>query len=177
MRAFRLAHKTTGEHVSPLLSAATFVCALLAGAVVAEATEARQPSGVQIFAILASRDRAEFDPRLAPVRQELRGLPFKGYTLLGFETCRFESGDHCAMDIPGGGYMHLTTTQSSEKAMQMRLLLNQHNRPVLNAAITLNRNAGILVKGTRTEIGTMLLCIKAAPVAPPGATTAQQRQP
>lgn len=123
---------------------------------------AGQEAVIQISAVLASKDNHEFDPRLEPLRPELRGLPFKGYTLLGIQSCRLEPGDHCAMDIPGGGYLHLTTIQSTDRHLKMRLLLNQQNRPLLNADIKLDRDAGILLKSVRTGVGVIILSIKAS---------------
>jgi len=121
-----------------------------------------QEAMVQISAVLATRDPQEVDPRLTPLRAQLRGLPFKGYTLLGVQACRLEVGDQCEMDIPGGGYLHLTTTGCTARHLKIRLLLNQNNRPLLNADIKLNRDAGILVKSPRTEMGTIILSIKSS---------------
>src|SRR5512144_973245 len=86
---------------------------LVAGAVasVPTAANATQDAVIQISAVLASKDQTDFDPRLAAMKQELKGLPFKGYTLLAVQSCRLEAGDQCAMDIPGNGYLHVTTTE------------------------------------------------------------------
>jgi hypothetical protein len=140
---------------------------LVAGAVVsAPATaNATQVAVIQISAVLASKDQMDFDPRLAALKPELRGLPFKGYTLLGVQACRLEVGDQCEMDIPGNGYLHVTTTECTAHHLKIRLLLNQQNRPILNADIKLNRNAGILLKSARTDMGTIILSIKSS--APP----------
>jgi hypothetical protein len=129
---------------------------------------------IQISAVLASKENPEFDPRLASIKPELRGLPFKGYTLLGIQSCRLEAGDHCAMDIPGGGYLHVTTTESTARHLKMRLLLNQGNRPILNADIKLNRDAGILLKSARTDAGVIILSIKSS--STPAATAARGAQ-
>lgn len=130
-----------------------------------------QETMVQISAMLASKDQQEFDPRLTALRPELRGLPFKGYTLLAVQACRLEAGDQCEMDIPGGGYLHMTTTECTSRHLKIRLLLNQHNRPVINADIKLNRNAGILLKSARTEMGTIVLSIKTSSPAQADAST------
>src|SRR5262245_49467459 len=94
---------------------------------------ASQDAVIQIQAVLASKDQTDFDPRLAPIKKELGGLPFKGYTLLGVQACRLEAGDQCEMDIPGNGYLHVTTTECTARHLKIRLLLNQKNRPILNA--------------------------------------------
>ena len=137
---------------------------LVAGAVAGVPTPANatQEAVIQISAVLASKDQTDFDPRLAALKPELRGLPFKGYTLLGVQACRLEAGDQCEMDIPGGGYLHVTTTECTARHLKIRLLLNQQNRPILNADIKLNRNAGILLKSARTDMGTIILSIKSS---------------
>jgi hypothetical protein len=52
----------------------------------------------------------------------------------------------------------------------MRVLLNQDNRPILNADIKLDRDAGILLKSVRTGVGVIILSIKTC--SPPSATAA-----
>jgi len=151
-------------------SVALLLAAVTAAFGPANIAHAGEEAIIQISAVLASKDNHEFDPRLEPLRPELRGLPFKGYTLLGIQSCRLEPGDHCAMDIPGGGYLHLITMQSTDRHMKMRLLLNQQNRPILNADIKLDRDAGILLKSVRTGVGVIILSIKAS--VPPTAATA-----
>jgi len=141
--------------------------AIVAGPTLAAAGE---EAIIQISAVLATKEHHEFDPRLASLRPQLRGLPFKGYTLLNMQSCRLESGDHCAMDIPGGGYLHLTTTETTDRHLKMRILLNQENRPILNADIKLDRDAGILLKSVRTGVGVIILSIKTC--SPPPSTTA-----
>jgi hypothetical protein len=138
---------------------------LVAGTVAGVGTSANasQATVIQISAMLASKDQTDFDPRLAALKQELRGLPFKGYTLLGVQSCRLEVGDQCEMDIPGGGYLHVSATECTTRHLKIRLLLNQQNRPILNADIKLNRNAGILLKSARTDMGTIILSIKSSP--------------
>jgi hypothetical protein len=133
---------------------------------------------IQISAVLATREPRELDARLAPMLQrELRPLPFKGYTLLGVQACRLEAGDQCAMEIPGGGYLHVTSTECTSRYLKIRLLLNQQNQPLLNADIKLNRNAGILLKSPRTDLGTIILSIKAPAPAYNGARVSAEGQP
>ena len=65
------------------------------------------------------------------------------------------------MDIPGGGYLQMNTTESTPGHFKMRLLLIQDNRPVLNADVKLSRNASLLLKSNRTEAGTIIVSIRA----------------
>jgi len=112
--------------------------------------------------VLASRDHREVDPRIDPkLKRELRPLPFKGYTLLGVDACRFQTGDQCAMEIPGDGYLQIQTAEATPHYLKIKLLLVQGNRPILNAEVKLNRNSSLLLKSASTGMGTILLSIKA----------------
>ncbi len=130
-------------------------------AVPAALAYAEDPSVIQISAVLASKEPRSTDPRLEFLWPDLRSLPYKSYTLLDINSCRFQSGDQCGMDIPGGGYLQIRTTETTATHLKMRLLLIQDNRPILNADVKLNRNAGILLRSKRTETGTIILSIRA----------------
>ncbi len=127
---------------------------------------------VQIWAMLASRDRGGIDPRLIELRQNLRGLPFRSFRLLGVQACRLDDGDQCAMELPGNAYLYLSTTRSTDRYVKMHLLLNQANRPKFNADITLNHGAQILIHGTRSDNGAILIGLRAdlgrSPAVPRG---------
>lgn len=137
--------------------------AVLGAATLFSAPDAAADDGsvIQIAAVLASKDRRSFDPRLKFIRADLRALPYRSYTLLDLNFCRFRTGDQCAMDIPGGGYLQARTTETTPTHLKMKLLLIQNNRPLLDAAVKLNRNAGILLRLKSTDTGTILLSIKA----------------
>lgn len=132
------------------------------------------PTIIQLSAILASKNRQPFDPRLVSLKPQLRGLPYKGYTLLGSQMCRSGIGGHCGIDIPGGGFVVVTTKESNAHHMRLHLLLNYQNRPVLSTELTLNGNAGLLVRGMRTDQGTIIISVladrpKTAPARSPQA--------
>jgi hypothetical protein len=74
---------------------------------------AEDPSVIQISAVLASKEPRPNDPRLDSLKQDLESLPYAGYTLLDINSCRFQSGDQCGMDIPGGGYLQIRTTEAT----------------------------------------------------------------
>lgn len=116
---------------------------------------------VQISAVLASREGRGIDPRLKELRPQLRGFPFRSYKLLTVQNCQFATGDQCGMDIPGGGYLQMHTTESTPGHFKMRLLLIHDNRPVLNADVKLSRNANLLLKSSRTEAGTIIISVRA----------------
>jgi len=124
---------------------------------------ADESSILKIAAVLATKERGNFDPRLEPLRADLRSLPFRSYALLATQTCTVSSGDQCAMNVPSNGFLQVTTTESTATHLKLRLVLNQENRPVVNADLKLNRNAGILIKSSRTEGGTVLISIKTTP--------------
>jgi hypothetical protein len=118
---------------------------------------------LQIAAVLATKERGNFDARLEPLRADLRSLPFRSYALLATQTCTVASGDQCGMNVPSNGYLQVTTTESTASHIKLRLVLNQGNRPIVNADLKLNRNAGILIKSSRTEGGTVLISVKTSP--------------
>jgi hypothetical protein len=130
----------------------------------ATTVRADESAVLQIAAVLATKERGNFDPRLEPMRSDLRSLPFRSYALLATHSCTVASGDQCAMKVPSNGFLQITTTESTATHLKLKLVLNQANRPVVNAELKLNRNAGILIKSSRTEGGTVLISIKTSPV-------------
>ena len=55
----------------------------------AQAQDAVQQSAIlRIAAVLALKERGTFDPRLEPLRPELRRMPFRSYSLLATRSCR-----------------------------------------------------------------------------------------
>ena len=136
------------------------ICGVVSVVLVSEAS-AGPPTIIQLSAILASKNRQPFDPRLVSLKPQLRGLPYKGYTLLGSQMCRSTVGGHCGIDIPGGGFVVVTTKGSNGQHMRLHLLLNYQNRPVLSTELTLNGNAGLLVRGMRTDQGTVVISVLA----------------
>jgi hypothetical protein len=127
--------------------------------------EAQEVSIIQIAAVLASRDKHSFDPRLQALRADLRSLPFKSYQLVAARSCSMHSGDQCGMQVPDDGYLQLTTTETTAKHLKVRLILNRANRPIVNADLKLDRNAGVLLTSSRTGGGTIIISVKA--VGPP----------
>jgi hypothetical protein len=120
---------------------------------------------LHISAVLATKERGGFDPRLEPLRADLRSLPFKDYSLLAMRSCEVSNGGLCAMDVPASGSLRVTATECSPSHLKLHLVLDQGHRSVINADLKLSRNAGVLIKSTRTEVGTVLISIKAT--APP----------
>jgi hypothetical protein len=121
---------------------------------------------LRIAAVLATKERAGFDPRLEPLRHDLRGLPFKGYSLLAMRSCTVASGGHCGMEIPASGSLRVTTTECTDGHLKLHLVLDHDNRSVVSADLKLNRSAGILIRSTRTEVGTVLISIKTSDESP-----------
>ena len=115
---------------------------------------------VHIIAMSASREESGVDPRLRPIRSDLRALPFRGYTLIGARACTLRDGDRCGMKIEDEGYLQLRTTETNPQFLKLHLLLNRRNRPVVNADLKLNRDAGVLLTSSRVDGGTLVLSIK-----------------
>ncbi|RMD84995.1 MAG: hypothetical protein D6815_02920 [Candidatus Dadabacteria bacterium] len=119
------------------------------------------PPVVQISAMLGTREKRGLDPRLHDFKADLRGLPFKGFRLLGVHSCRLQSGDQCGMELPGNSYLYLSTSQSTDRFMKMHLLLNRDNRPMFNADLTLNHGAVVIIRGPRFGEGAIVIGLRA----------------
>lgn len=115
---------------------------------------------VHIIAMSASREDSGVDPRLRPIRSDLRSLPFRGYALIGARACTLRDGDRCGMKIEDEGYLQLRTTETTPQFLKLHLLLNRRNRPVVNADLKLNRDAGVLLTSSRVDGRTLVLSIK-----------------
>ena len=144
-----------------ILCAGALCSADLARADESDTTRGDQTSIVQVAAVLASKEGRGLDPRLKDLKPQLRGFPFKRYDLLNVQACQFRTGGQCGMELPGGGYLQMKTTESTPGHFKMRLLLIQDNRPVLNADVKLSRNANLLLRSSRTDAGTIIVSIRA----------------
>jgi len=69
------------------------------------------------------------------------------------------------MQLGGNGYLQITTTETTPSYLKLRMLLNRRNRPVVNADLKLNRNAGIILTSSRVEGGTLVLSIRVTDAA------------
>ncbi len=127
----------------------------------ASVAQSAQRVALRVSMVMASNESRYFDPRLKDLRAQLKPLPFKNYRLLGVETRDLSTWAQCGFRIPGGRYLHVTTQERTADHIKMRVLLNEHNRPLLNADVKLDHDSVIVLGGPQEEEGTLIITIRA----------------
>ena len=141
-----------------VVAGAVAVLLMAPGAVRAEGS-----AEIEITILVAAKGKGPrvIDPRLG-FKRELYKLPFREYKFFGTESHSLSAGGECGVELPGGAYLHITSTESTPEHLKMHVLVNQHNRPVLNTTVRINRNnAAILLTGPSTATGRVLVRIMA----------------
>jgi hypothetical protein len=124
------------------------------------------PGVVQVAAIHASNRSRSFDPQLQPYRPELKRMRFKNYELIEASKQNVQAGDQYGMELPGNRYLHITALDSTAEYLQLRVLVNENNRPIVNTDVRINRGAPLLIAGPKMgNNGTLILAIRATPPA------------
>ncbi|MEO2137423.1 MAG: hypothetical protein ABGY28_08200 [bacterium] len=125
------------------------------------------PGVVQVAAIHASNKSRAFDPQLQPYRPELKRMRFKNYELIEATKQNVQAGDQYGMELPGNRYLHITALDSTTEYLQLRVLVNENNRPIVNTDVRINRGAPLLIAGPKMgSNGTLILAIQATPPVP-----------
>lgn len=149
---------------APLRVVAT--AALLASSFVVSPAlaENQNRTTIQISTVLASNQGRTFDPRLASLKNELRPLRFKSYSLIGTEKrVVFGNGGQAGMELPHGRYLHITTREHTPDHLRLHILLNEDNRPVVNTYVKLEMGNVLVIGGPRDEDGTLVITIGSRP--------------
>jgi hypothetical protein len=118
------------------------------------------PAILELVAIKASKDAGPFDKRLASYEPELRTLPYQSYSLISARACTVDSGDRCGMRIAGEAYLAVRAVENAERYLRVNVTLNSRNRPVLDADLKINRNAGVMLTNVRREGPALIVSIK-----------------
>jgi len=122
------------------------------------------PGVVQVAAIHASNGSRSFDPQLQPYRPELKRMRFKNYELIEASKQNVQAGDQYGMELPGNRYLHITALDSTAEYLQLRVLVNENNRPIVNTDVRINRGAPLIIAGPKMgNNGTLILAIRATP--------------
>ena len=125
------------------------------------------PGVVQVAAIHASNRSRAFDPQLQPYRPELKRMRFKNYELIEARKQNVQAGDQYGMELPGNRYLHITALDSNSDYLQLRVLVNENNRPIVNTDVRINRGAPLLIAGPKMgSNGTLILAIQVTPPVP-----------
>ena len=149
-----------------MLALAKFVGAALCGGglVLSLADSAlAEPADVailEIVAIRASKDAGAVDPRLRPMMADLASLPYGSFTLLGARACTVGGGDRCGMKVSDDVYLVIRAVENTPKYIRLNVLLNRKNRPIFDANLKINRNAGVVLTNMRREGPALVMSIK-----------------
>ncbi len=134
------------------------LAAIVVGAGTAAAAD--QPVGsIHVSAVLASNEGRGFDPELQEQRKILRRLPYKKYQLLRHTSHPLKAGDQYGIDLPGGRHLHMTAIDRGPDYVMLRLILNEHNRPVVSTDVKINDDSILLLGGPKDKKGTLVITI------------------
>jgi hypothetical protein len=115
---------------------------------------------LEIVAIKASKNAGAIDPRLRPMMADLEALPYASFTLLGARACTVGGGDRCGMKVSDDAYLVIRSVENAQKYIRLNVLLNRKNKPVLDANLKINRNAGVVLTNMRREGPALVMSIK-----------------
>jgi hypothetical protein len=122
-----------------------------------------EPGGtaiLEIIAIKASKDPGTFDRRLISLKQDLEALPYQSFTLLAARACTIRGGDRCGMRVLEDANLVIRAVENTPKYLRLNVLLNRKNKPVLEADLKINRNAGVVLTNMRREGPALVMSIK-----------------
>jgi hypothetical protein len=118
------------------------------------------PVILEIVAIRASKDEGRPDPRLRPMMSDLQSLPYGSFSLIGARACTVTGGDRCGMRVTEDAYLVVRTVENAERFLRVNVLLNRKNRPVFDANLKINRNAGVVLTNVRRDGPSLVMSIK-----------------
>jgi hypothetical protein len=122
--------------------------------------EDANPAILELVAIKASKDTGPFDKRLASYEPELRALPYRSFSLISARACTVRAGDRCGMRISGDAYLAVRAVENADRYLRVNVALNSRNRPVLDADLKINRDAGVMLTNVRREGPALIVSIK-----------------
>lgn len=118
---------------------------------------------VVIQVIEASRTGNKIDPALKSLKQDLRNLPFKSYTVVDKHHVQVKQGDRVSFEIPGGkGKRRFlkVTAHGQQRTGKLRFQLTIDELKFDTLVAVPNRGT-ILVGGPRHGKNTLLLAVTA----------------
>lgn len=132
------------------------------------------PAILEIVAIRASKDTGRPDPRLRPLMADLQSLPYGSFALIGARACTVNAGDRCGMKVTEDAYLVIRAVENAQGYLRVNVLLNRKNRPVFDANLKINRNAGVVLTNVRREGPALVMSIKVNERPKPSAATASR---
>ena len=137
---------------------------------------ARAESGgaaiLEVIAIKASKDPGVFDRRLISLKPDLEALPYASFTLLAARACTVDRGDRCGMRVLEDANLVIRAVENTPTYLRLNVLLNRKNKPVLDANLKINRNAGVVLTNMRREGPALVMSIKVRDEPRAGAASA-----
>ncbi len=118
------------------------------------------PAILELVAIRASKSDGSVDPRLRPMAADLHSLPYESFSLISARACMVEAGDRCGMRVTNEAYLVVRAVETAESYLRVNVLLNSGNRPVLDADLKINRNAGVMLTNVKREGPALVVSIK-----------------
>jgi len=118
------------------------------------------PAILEIVAIQASKEDGGVDPRLRPMALDLQSLPYETFSLIAARACMVSTGDRCGMRVTADAYLVVRTVENAAGYLRVNVLLNRGNRPVLDADLKINRDAGVMLTNVRREGPALIMSIK-----------------
>ena len=122
-----------------------------------------EPGGtaiLEVIAIKASKDPGVFDRRLISLKPDLEALPYGSFTLLAARACTVDRGDRCGMRVLEDANLVIRAVENTPTYLRLNVLLNRKNKPVLDANLKINRNAGVVLTNMRREGPALVMSIK-----------------
>jgi len=161
-------------------------CAVLAAVACAvpELSEAGEMVALRVNCVLASNSGQEFDQRLGELKPRLNRLfRYTSYNLVKEKREKVTVGGKLMFEVPGGRYLIVLPKQfSNDGSVQMKVVLLENGRPIVNTDISLKKSATFMVGGPQHNDGALILAIAAddvvdepnvpAAAAPPAAQPA-----
>jgi hypothetical protein len=130
---------------------------VFSGAVQAQVAD---PAILEIVAISASKDDGRPDPRLRPMMADLQSLPYASFSLIGARACTVTGGDRCGMRVTEDAYLVVRIVENASRYLRINVLLNRKNRPVFDANLKINRNAGVVLTNVRRDGPSLVMSVK-----------------
>lgn len=122
--------------------------------------EEADPAILELVAIQASKSGASLDPRLLPMAADLRALPYGSFSLISARACMVGTGGRCGMRVTNEAYLVVRAVENTQRYLRVNVTLNRSNRPVLDADLKINRDAGVMLTNMRREGPTLIVSIK-----------------
>lgn len=146
-----------------LLKRAVLFSALFFFLAALEAAE-KSPQNVEITigTILASNQGDEFDPKLAPRRNQLKVMKYRSYRLIKEESQKVEWQGNAAFEIPGGRSLAVVPQEYVNKRLVLKLRLSEGEKPLLDTTVRLADGGNFLLGGPEHEGGVLIISISAS---------------